>query len=724
MALDIDNYPVARAWLENRGVDLDALLAADDAVQIVSGRVDSAKLLYAVSPRPGVACAEYPGFDKNGKPVKKLSLDFRCATAGGNSQQDVLPESIHPGRGQPYEWRFGLMGDWRILPPLPTALEAIWDELRAPTTVAPPTVAVPSGAAPAKIQAWLDTQDPGMCRTDWVVVGMKLHAEFRGSAEGFEIWQRWSSKSPKWDDEARQTMYPIWKGFRLEGRQLATLAADVRTMPADVTEFPVVPKEFASPAPSSLADSTPGDLINAEGAGERELRELMQNWVVLQTGGGEPYFLLPGHPVKEIRESAGLAGVEIGRDQLGDIFGPYLPMIPKGRTIAKPDPSEVMRNARWRRRVHRMAFRPGGQENYVSDDGHTYLNAYKPIPVTVIKPTESQIAPLDWLLRRVLDDDDNPSGGQFSTWLIRLYAFCLQNPGIKVKWAPLLYSAEQGTGKTTLMETLPSLLYGRQYVKPMVHTVLRERFAGARFDSTWWVCITEMHADTGKVDSKAIANKLKPWITDDTIPIEKKGVDAFEIKNYLQLTAASNHEDCLYMEEGTNDRRWLVGEMLGVALTTQEKAALNPLFGDDHVRDPRAQGWLHWYFKHNVDLTGFNPAESPPNTKAKVRVREQGRSAWEDAVFTAIDNQIPPFDKDVVQPLDITQNLLVGKGVTLGQARNLLMRAGALPLRKMDFSRSLYSVRNHHKWKRAKPAAIQKHMLDGLTPVDDADDLL
>lgn len=46
MALDIDDLPRARAWLAERNVDLDALLNANDGVQIVSGRAGRAKLLY------------------------------------------------------------------------------------------------------------------------------------------------------------------------------------------------------------------------------------------------------------------------------------------------------------------------------------------------------------------------------------------------------------------------------------------------------------------------------------------------------------------------------------------------------------------------------------------------------------------------------------------------------------------------------------------------------
>lgn len=45
-ALDIDDYTLASTYLANRGIDLQALLDAPDAVQITSGRQNRAKLLY------------------------------------------------------------------------------------------------------------------------------------------------------------------------------------------------------------------------------------------------------------------------------------------------------------------------------------------------------------------------------------------------------------------------------------------------------------------------------------------------------------------------------------------------------------------------------------------------------------------------------------------------------------------------------------------------------
>lgn len=46
MALDLDDMVRAERWLAARGIDLNALLEDEDAVQIISGKAGRAKLLY------------------------------------------------------------------------------------------------------------------------------------------------------------------------------------------------------------------------------------------------------------------------------------------------------------------------------------------------------------------------------------------------------------------------------------------------------------------------------------------------------------------------------------------------------------------------------------------------------------------------------------------------------------------------------------------------------
>ena len=120
-ALDVDNLEASTLWLAERGVDLQALLQAADAVQICSGREGRAKLLYRLPD-----AFDWLPTHKN----DSIGLEFRCATKEGKSTvQDVLPPSIHPDTGQPYRW--GGAGDWRQLPTLPDILLKVWMELEA-----------------------------------------------------------------------------------------------------------------------------------------------------------------------------------------------------------------------------------------------------------------------------------------------------------------------------------------------------------------------------------------------------------------------------------------------------------------------------------------------------------------------------------------------------------------------------------------------------------------
>lgn len=126
MALDIDDLPRAVVWLTARGIDVLALLATGDSVQITSGRPNRAKLIYRLPqntpPIETVVITEegmVAGVEKD-----ITVLEFRCATRTGLTVQDVLPPSIHPDTGKPYEWSG--KGHWQAIPELPLNLLSAW----------------------------------------------------------------------------------------------------------------------------------------------------------------------------------------------------------------------------------------------------------------------------------------------------------------------------------------------------------------------------------------------------------------------------------------------------------------------------------------------------------------------------------------------------------------------------------------------------------------------
>lgn len=118
-AMDLDALFEASEWLSSKQIDVSALLQADDAVQITSGRANRAKLLYRLP--PGVAPLPT---HKLKTPGGQTMVEFRCATQEGTSVQDVLPPSIHPDTGKPYQWAGA--GDFHNLPQLPDALLSLW----------------------------------------------------------------------------------------------------------------------------------------------------------------------------------------------------------------------------------------------------------------------------------------------------------------------------------------------------------------------------------------------------------------------------------------------------------------------------------------------------------------------------------------------------------------------------------------------------------------------
>ena len=199
MTLDIDDFQGTVAWLEERGNDLGKLLQAKDAVQIDSGRPNRAKLLYRM---------DRPRFTHKVLQEGKTVLEFRCADRNGGSVQDVLPPSIHPDTGEPYEWK----GDWRHVPKAPIQLLSVWDELlkfeHPALNFQTPVTSL------AKIESALSVLDPDSPYDSWIRVGEGIHEATNGSKDGLSLWNNWSRDGEKY--KARECEYK-WQSFSVEG---------------------------------------------------------------------------------------------------------------------------------------------------------------------------------------------------------------------------------------------------------------------------------------------------------------------------------------------------------------------------------------------------------------------------------------------------------------------------------------------------------------------------
>jgi putative DNA primase/helicase len=153
----------------------------------------------------------------------------------GTGKQLVLPPSVHPDTGAAYRWgrtidfddlALGVgpfVGEARVATWAPGAGGAETDD--EDDDLAALVRAKPMGLSRAEIEACLAGLPlPDYCedRDGWLTVGMALHHEFEGSAEGLAVWNAFSRQSAKFDerDQAR-----VWKSFESSKRptRMATL---------------------------------------------------------------------------------------------------------------------------------------------------------------------------------------------------------------------------------------------------------------------------------------------------------------------------------------------------------------------------------------------------------------------------------------------------------------------------------------------------------------------
>ena len=115
-AIDIDNVEHTKIIFDELGIDFSLLM--NSAPQIV-GRENRGKLLFKAPPDLITHKISWPTKDDPRK--TEVVFELRAGAV-----QDVLPPSIHPDTGRPYEWAGKSI--WDGLPELPNQLLTLWKE--------------------------------------------------------------------------------------------------------------------------------------------------------------------------------------------------------------------------------------------------------------------------------------------------------------------------------------------------------------------------------------------------------------------------------------------------------------------------------------------------------------------------------------------------------------------------------------------------------------------
>jgi hypothetical protein len=700
VCIDIDRLADATEALVWEGVNLQGLLDAPDAVQIVSGRPDRAKLLYRLP----------AGYEPLLRVQMDGAIDFRCASRRGTTFQDVVPPSRHPS-GAPYRW--GGAGDWRNLPELPQELLDLWlrliEERGSADAGGGESDSEPRSVDFDPVDA-LSYCDPSCVYDLWIELGMAFHA----AGGEFADFDEWSSRGDNYRDTEDARTH--WESFTARGgvgvgtlwhhAREAGWQPPERPRPTVEEMFGDVPdSETPDPAQSVPTEAalrrevdalTPGATIDAllrrivcidairgsdttarrwsDDVAERirspkaavwadmqRMRRQYRNIHAQNTRQNGASDLLQAAMTKLSPDASPepLTAAEIESRYIfvlsGAYEGRFYDRITRGfmkpttfnaayshiTAGAGPDGSAVQPVTYFSNRcvrAHAVKFRPGHPHMVFQDRrGELVLNTWE---FEGVPPKPGDPSPwlmhLEWLL---------PDKAQ-RQHLLQWFAWTIRHQERKCNHQ-IIIGGKSRIGKDMLLRPITEAL-GARYVYSVEPQMLAEPYTDWAYGRKLAV-LNELQ-NTG-LGHKHLENRLKPFAAapPDEIPIRVFGQSSGDLQpNVIHLIATTNDRGAFNFSDSRE--RWFA---LWCAPTECKPAGYYQGFGKWLDNTDNIAAVIHYL--HQIDLSDFDAYGHAPETPWQIQLQHQGEAADEvyDLLTEMVDSRIAPFDKPVFRFRDL-----------------------------------------------------------------------
>lgn len=307
----------------------------------------------------------------------------------------------------------------------------------------------------------------------------------------------------------------------------------------------------------------------------------------------------------------------------------------------------------------------------IHEEGLSLVNTYVPVPV----PRQAgDVTPFITHLKKLLPNERD------QLILLSYMAACVQYPGVKFQWCPLVQGVE-GNGKTLFTRCVARAV-GKRYVHlPQADDI------GNKFNS-WLVgkifCGVE---DIYVPESKAeIIEIIKPMITSEDLGTQGKGKDQVTNAVCCNFLLNSNHKDAVRKTQ--NDRRFCI------FYTAQQQAG-------DLIRDGMAGNYMldmyHWLkhqngyaivseFLHTWAIPDdYNPATKmhrAPETSSTALAIAMSQGGVEQEIAEAVAEGRPGFAGGWISSVALDR-LLRGikaeRKIPQNKRRELLASLGYIP---------------------------------------------
>lgn len=531
--------------------------------------------------------------------------------------------------------------------------------------------------------------------SSWITVGQALHHQYRASEYGKLRWMDWSASSDKYDERVCENK---WRSFTSTSRSRPLTFATVIKMVKDsgVSIGVVLRKEVGSEMKGGgLGVSGVGGGLSAEVGREvdceqafeklkRKLSKIPAHVVALtkrqqiaqdiyevwgkSEGMTKAAIFRELCPIKKgsivsdvpswvrdwvfVEKSCEYHDLENGYSIKREAFNAKFDRMDECIVAERSASSMALTDWQLPTAVDKMYF-PNADKLFKYED-MWYVNAYKKRGVEPCVSLEDDGAEgtdglrvIDKMLRHLeFTLVDKKEREILLDWMSHL----VQNIGSRINWAILLQGT-QGGGKTYFTRILQGIL-GSNATQLDPHQFTKGTFSGWAYGSV--LNIVEEIRISG--DNRwAIIDRMKPFITNDTIQIEEKFADSRTVPNFTSYFLLTNYQDALPITNG--DRRYCVlysrcqsedqlFDLLGGELET------NRYFEDLFKETDRRMDAICYYFMNRKISDDFAPKGRAPKTLSREKMIGYSVSHESDEVRDLINHyQCGVINDDIV---DIT----------------------------------------------------------------------
>lgn len=319
-------------------------------------------------------------------------------------------------------------------------------------------------------------------------------------------------------------------------------------------------------------------------------------------------------------------------------------------------------------KVQQTMFRPDLPAGHIFDYvGRPMVNSYVPIRV---ERRQGDAGPFLDHLRKLLPNERD------RLIVLCFMAACVQHIGIKFQWAPLIQGIE-GNGKTLLSRCVAEAV-GMEHTATPKAEEISAKFNGW-VEGKVFAYVEDIYIPEQR---REVVESMKPLITNDWQPVEKKGVDVKTAYVVLNFMLNSNHRDAI--RKTRTDRRF------AVFYTAQQEPGDLARDGMDGDYFPTLYGWLKsgGYaivadYLHTFAIPDeLNPAgachRAPETTSTEDAIAE-GLGSVEQEISEAIEQGKPGFAGGWVSSMaleNLLKDMRAARAIPQNKRRELMRGLG------------------------------------------------